>query len=545
MRQACLPLGAALLLSWMLLATMEPQHQESGEVGIEVPGGEGLRTSFSCHGRVQGYYADVETGCRLYHLCDDTGRQFTNACPNLTLFQQRMMICDHWYMVNCSASVVDYAANLLLGRRDQPFLRPEDHLHQQHLQYQQRKRIPLPVKFPYDNEQGKDDGEASDESSETSFIKPKSRPVTGQIKGPSTTSKRKSPVNSSKTLSFSITSLPSRGNSQSVSSEDNYYSSRRVIPNISNNTRSTYGSKELSETRSENRGKNNFGRTSSTVSAVFSSTELPRELFSISSLPTAATLHNFSDVSNRGHNLQLNQETGGPTTRTLIREPTPFQQTFSSPTNTGIKQNTVHVKQNSDIGQAYQEAQPFETSSPRIPNVPRTNFNSETPVVSSLNTQVRYADRTNPPSPTTANVPERYKSNPYFQDYFRSSSVAPTSSRPPVLLRTTTSIPPFQPAFNIKVDDDVDEHSGNRIEIILQDPRRMFFIPDSDLEFDRSLNTKNSTILVIPLPAPDHRHGGMRFRSYDKLLEGRNPQCPRCHPAFLFPGQCQPCVLIR
>lgn len=49
-------------------------------------------------------------------MCDGLGRQFSYACPNTTLFQQRMLICDHWYMVNCSKAESDYGANLLIGK---------------------------------------------------------------------------------------------------------------------------------------------------------------------------------------------------------------------------------------------------------------------------------------------------------------------------------------------------------------------------------------------------------------------------------------------
>lgn len=48
-------------------------------------------------------------------MCDGQGRQFTNICPNATLFQQRMLICDHWYMVNCDKAESNYDANLLIG----------------------------------------------------------------------------------------------------------------------------------------------------------------------------------------------------------------------------------------------------------------------------------------------------------------------------------------------------------------------------------------------------------------------------------------------
>ncbi|CAH2047696.1 unnamed protein product, partial [Iphiclides podalirius] len=83
-------------------------------------------TRFTCQGRASGYYADVETGCQVYHMCDGLGRQFSYSCPNTTLFQQRMLVCDHWYMVNCSKSESDYDANLLIGQRDKPFVSDED-----------------------------------------------------------------------------------------------------------------------------------------------------------------------------------------------------------------------------------------------------------------------------------------------------------------------------------------------------------------------------------------------------------------------------------
>lgn len=54
---------------------------------------------------------------KLYHMCDGLGRQFSYSCPNTTLFQQRMLICDHWYMVNCSKAESNYNANLLIGKR--------------------------------------------------------------------------------------------------------------------------------------------------------------------------------------------------------------------------------------------------------------------------------------------------------------------------------------------------------------------------------------------------------------------------------------------
>ena len=43
-----------------------------------------------------GIYADQETGCQVFHICQDGGRMDSFFCPNLTLFNQRFFVCDWW-----------------------------------------------------------------------------------------------------------------------------------------------------------------------------------------------------------------------------------------------------------------------------------------------------------------------------------------------------------------------------------------------------------------------------------------------------------------
>lgn len=62
-------------------------------------------------------------------MCDGLGRQFTYACPNMTLFHQRMLICDHWYMVNCSMSEQGFKANLLIGQKEKKFVDDSDEIY--------------------------------------------------------------------------------------------------------------------------------------------------------------------------------------------------------------------------------------------------------------------------------------------------------------------------------------------------------------------------------------------------------------------------------
>ncbi|MPC49650.1 hypothetical protein E2C01_043459 [Portunus trituberculatus] len=48
-------------------------------------------------------------------MCDSLERQYSYLCPNYTLFNQKFMVCDHWYMVNCSSSPTFYHLNSHIG----------------------------------------------------------------------------------------------------------------------------------------------------------------------------------------------------------------------------------------------------------------------------------------------------------------------------------------------------------------------------------------------------------------------------------------------
>ncbi|XP_071552735.1 U-scoloptoxin(01)-Cw1a-like [Panulirus ornatus] len=60
--------------------------------------------SFDCGGRAYGYYADIPTDCRVYHVClpiagfygeiVDTA-QFSFVCGNQTVFSQDSLACTH------------------------------------------------------------------------------------------------------------------------------------------------------------------------------------------------------------------------------------------------------------------------------------------------------------------------------------------------------------------------------------------------------------------------------------------------------------------
>nr|CAD7257182.1 unnamed protein product [Timema shepardi] len=63
----------------------------------EVP--QGL--TFTCSQRQAGYYADPEAGCQKYSF----------LCPNGTLFNQAVRVCDWWFNVDCKTSADLYINN--------------------------------------------------------------------------------------------------------------------------------------------------------------------------------------------------------------------------------------------------------------------------------------------------------------------------------------------------------------------------------------------------------------------------------------------------
>ena len=60
-------------------------------------------TNFDCRNvEYPGFYADLETGCQVYHSCGSRGgRRHSFICPNGTIFSQEYLICDWWFNVRC------------------------------------------------------------------------------------------------------------------------------------------------------------------------------------------------------------------------------------------------------------------------------------------------------------------------------------------------------------------------------------------------------------------------------------------------------------
>jgi len=73
-------------------------------------------TGFECNGRTNGYYADTLSGCQSFHYCGHSSSVFgnikyTSLCPNGTVFNQELFICDWWYRVDCGLAESFYRLN--------------------------------------------------------------------------------------------------------------------------------------------------------------------------------------------------------------------------------------------------------------------------------------------------------------------------------------------------------------------------------------------------------------------------------------------------
>lgn len=66
--------------------------------------------TFTCSGKLDGYYASVPHHCQLFHLCV-FGHRHDFLCANYTVFDQSQFICHFVNSVNCSNSEKHYDRN--------------------------------------------------------------------------------------------------------------------------------------------------------------------------------------------------------------------------------------------------------------------------------------------------------------------------------------------------------------------------------------------------------------------------------------------------
>ncbi|MPC20189.1 hypothetical protein E2C01_013121 [Portunus trituberculatus] len=78
------------------------------------PGEGGKEGQVIRNPQARGFYADPETRCQVFHICNyNTG--IKNICPNGTIFSQEQFTCRWWNEVNCEQAESFYELNNQIG----------------------------------------------------------------------------------------------------------------------------------------------------------------------------------------------------------------------------------------------------------------------------------------------------------------------------------------------------------------------------------------------------------------------------------------------
>ncbi|XP_012273855.1 uncharacterized protein LOC105696188 [Orussus abietinus] len=79
--------------------------------------------TFSCQGRIYGYYADVENECQVFHVCLPqvrTAIRWSFICPAETVFNQETFVCTRTdYSIPCDESEKFYQLNEEIGKLEE------------------------------------------------------------------------------------------------------------------------------------------------------------------------------------------------------------------------------------------------------------------------------------------------------------------------------------------------------------------------------------------------------------------------------------------
>ncbi|XP_013793802.1 uncharacterized protein LOC106477822 [Limulus polyphemus] len=57
--------------------------------------GAQINKTFSCAGRMEGYYADTDNGCKIFHRCVPDLSFSSFICDNNTIFDQQDLVCKY------------------------------------------------------------------------------------------------------------------------------------------------------------------------------------------------------------------------------------------------------------------------------------------------------------------------------------------------------------------------------------------------------------------------------------------------------------------
>jgi len=120
-------MGSSVVFLLGLLVRVGQSQDPLDDLRINIPGEPGedypvyntvQETSFTCDEKTfGGYYADPEMDCQAYHICllspddPDVLNPISFLCPNGTVFNQEIFVCEWWFNVDCSLATSFYAKN--------------------------------------------------------------------------------------------------------------------------------------------------------------------------------------------------------------------------------------------------------------------------------------------------------------------------------------------------------------------------------------------------------------------------------------------------
>jgi len=99
--------------------------------GAELIVGE-IRSTFSCDGKIYGYYADPDNACKIFHVCVPYElpeginnippvQIFSFLCGNQTIFDQEKLTCNYEAdSTPCDQATNFYSRNEDFGKTDAP-----------------------------------------------------------------------------------------------------------------------------------------------------------------------------------------------------------------------------------------------------------------------------------------------------------------------------------------------------------------------------------------------------------------------------------------
>ncbi|XP_046658781.1 uncharacterized protein LOC124353031 [Homalodisca vitripennis] len=550
-------------------------------------------TQFTCAGRPPGYYADLETGCQVYHMCTEGGNQFSYRCPNTTLFQQRMLICAHWYQVNCSRSEQHYGANLLIGQRDKPFVNDDSVLSKekkvktlhnpealQNLGPSPRENSARQVKSQTPNENRqvnrvfqntfKREGESSIGNAGISISQANPRSTTVIP-----TSTRRPPEDlSSLPLAGSVLPGGLKSLKFSPSEQGFSFNSQKFQPTT-----------PPSRSFRPNFASNSFPRQEPPKPVSFAS-PTPQSniierinLFATTKSPVSFTSKQFSDTSNAFQPSAFKKQ---PTRNSFKPEFEP-----SEPNLEFLPPSDQHQ---SDLVVASQEnafsSRQSTTQSPNLEfdgSLPETDVKAEIEQTSNgslpedrYNTFIkRFNPYEDAPKEIEENTDKNEEPEPQYHTFINrfvpsDGKIIPENNlgeQPEHVFvnrfvltpeeqkrdkdrkqvdKLHNLLPPDDqltvsfPNFDLMPPmDDSDDSESNKIELHLQDPRRTFFIPNED---GNDFSKADAAPIVVTIPLHSYQKSPpMWFRN-----EKSEDPCSRCHPSFIVNKEtCMPCVIIR